>query len=62
MILPSEILQLDIPDVGRNHILTVFLVPVRKIISVQKIYSGSLILVRTKMNRFYSGQRISLIL
>ena len=36
MILPGEILQLDIPDVGRNHT-----VPVRKIISVQEIYSDS---------------------
>ena len=36
MILPGEILQLDIPDVGRNHT-----VPIRKIISVQEIYSDS---------------------
>ena len=45
MILPSEKLldKLDIPDGGRNHILKFFLVPVRKIISVQKIYSDSLI-------------------
>ena len=42
MISPCEILQLDIPDVGRNHIQYFFLVPVRKIISVQEIYSGSL--------------------
>ena len=42
MILLCEILQLDIPDVGRNHILEFFLVPVRKIISVQKIYLDSL--------------------
>ena len=39
MILPCEIPQLDIPDMGRNHILEFFLVPVRKIISVQEIYS-----------------------
>ena len=39
MILPHEILQLDIPDVGRNQF---FLVPVRKVISVQEIYSDSL--------------------
>ena len=39
MILPYEILQLDIPDMGRNHF---FLVPVRKVISVQEIYSDSL--------------------
>ena len=37
MILPFEILQLDIPDVGRNHSQNLFLVPVRKIISVQEI-------------------------
>ena len=42
MILPSEVPQLDIPDVDRNHILEFFLVPVRKIISVQEIYSDSL--------------------
>ena len=42
MILPCEIPQLDIPGVGRNHILSFFLVPVRKIISVQEIYSDSL--------------------
>ena len=42
MILPCEIPQLDIPDVGRNHILEFFLVPVRKIISVQEFYSDSL--------------------
>ena len=42
MILPCEILQLDIPDVGRNLILKYFLVPVRKIISVQEIYSDTL--------------------
>ena len=42
MILPYEIPQLDIPDVGRNHILEFFLSPVRKIISVQEIYSDSL--------------------
>ena len=41
MILPGEIPQLDIPDVGRNHILY-FLFPVRKIISVQEIYSDTL--------------------
>ena len=42
MILPCEILQLDIPDVGRNHILyIIILVPVRKIISVQEIFSDS---------------------
>ena len=34
--------QLDIPDVGRNHILKFFLVLVRKIISVQEIYSDTL--------------------
>ena len=45
MILPCEIPQLDIPDVGRNHILEFFLVPVRKIISVQEIYSDSLFFV-----------------
>ena len=42
MILPCEIPQLDIPDVSRNHILQLFLAPVRKIISVQGIYSDSL--------------------
>ena len=43
MNLPCEIPQLDIPDVGRNHIiLYFFLVSVRKIISVQEIYSESL--------------------
>ena len=42
MILPCEIPQLDIPYVGRNHILYFFLVPVRKTISVQEIYSDSL--------------------
>ena len=41
MILPCEIPQLDIPDVGRNHILEFFLVPVREIISVPEIYSDS---------------------
>ena len=29
--------QLNIPDVGRNHILEFVLVPVRKIISVKEI-------------------------
>ena len=38
MILSCEILQLDIPDVDRNHILSFLLVPVRKIISVQENY------------------------
>ena len=42
MILPCEIRQLDIRDVGRNHILSFFLVSVRKIISVQEFYSGRL--------------------
>ena len=42
MILTCEISQLDIPDVGRNHILSFFLVPIGKIISVQEIYSGIL--------------------
>ena len=43
MILPCcEISQLDNPDVGRNHILYFFLVPARKIISEQEIYSDSL--------------------
>ena len=42
MILPCVIPQLDIPDVGRNFILQFFLVPVRKIISVQEINSDSL--------------------
>ena len=42
MILACEIPQLDIPDVGRNHILEFFLVPVDKLISVQEIYSDSL--------------------
>ena len=42
MILPCEISQLDIQDVGRNHINTFFLVPVHKIITVQEIYSDSL--------------------
>ena len=37
-----QIPQLDIPDVGRNHILEFSLVPDRKIISVQEIYSDSL--------------------
>ena len=39
---PCEIPQLDIPDVGRNHILEFFLVTARKIFSVQDIYSDSL--------------------
>ena len=34
MILPREIPQLDIPDVGKNHILQFFLDPVRKIIQL----------------------------
>ena len=34
--------QLDIPDVGRNHILKFFLAQVRKTNSVQEIYSDSL--------------------
>jgi len=42
MISPCEILQLDIPDVDRNHIPSFFLVSVREIISVQEIYSDSL--------------------
>ena len=42
MILPCEIPQLDIPNEGRNHILEFFLIPIRKIISVQEIYSDSL--------------------
>ena len=42
MILPCEIPQLDIPDVGRNHIPIFFFVPGRKIISVKEIYSDSL--------------------
>ena len=42
MILPCEMPQLDIPNVGSNHILSFVLVPVRKIISVQEIYSDSL--------------------
>jgi len=42
MILPCEILQPDMRDVGRNDILQFFLVAVRKIISVQEIYSDSL--------------------
>ena len=42
MILHFEMPQLDIPDVDRNHILEFFLVQVRKIISVQEIYSDSL--------------------
>ena len=42
MILTGEIPKLDIPDVGRNHILKFFLVPVRKIISEQDIYLDSL--------------------
>ena len=42
MIIPCQIPQLDIPNDGRNHILEFFLVPVRKIISVQEIYSYSL--------------------
>ena len=42
MILRCEILELDIPDVGRNHILEFFLVSVRKNISVQEFYSDSL--------------------
>ena len=41
MILPCEIPQLDIPNEGRNHILEFFLIPIRKIISVQEIYSDS---------------------
>ena len=36
MILPCEIPQLGIPDVGRNHILLFFLVPVRKIIQYKR--------------------------
>ena len=46
MILACEIPQKDISDLGRNHILF-FLVPVRKIISVQEIYSDSLFVFRT---------------
>ena len=42
MILPFEIPQLDIPNVGRNHIIQFFLVAVRKIISEQEIYLHSL--------------------
>ena len=42
MVLPCEIPQPDILDVGRNHIQFFFLVPVRKTISVQEIYSDSL--------------------
>ena len=40
MILPCEIHQLDIPDQKSYSII--FLVPVRKNISVQEIYSDSL--------------------
>ena len=43
MILACEIPQKDISDLGRNH----FLVPVRKIIKVQEIYSDSLFVFRT---------------
>ena len=50
MILPCEIPQLDIPDVGKNHIIKNFLVTVRKIISVQEIYSDSLF-VRLRRSR-----------
>ena len=32
MILPCDVPQLDIPDVGRNHILEFILIPVRNII------------------------------
>ena len=42
MFLPCEIPQLDIQDMGRNHIVHFFLVPVYKIISVQETYSDSL--------------------
>ena len=45
MILPCVIPQLDIPDLGRNHILNFFLVPVRKIMSVQEINSDSLFVI-----------------
>ena len=41
MILPCNTPQLNIPNVGRIHILSFFPVPVRKIISVQEIYSDS---------------------
>ena len=41
MIIPCEIPQLDIPDVGTNLFLEFFLVPVRIVISVQEIYSDS---------------------
>ena len=40
MILICGIPQLDIPDVGRNHILSFFFSPVCKIISVQEIYTA----------------------
>ena len=46
MILPCEIPQLDIPDVGRNQILEFFLVLVLQIISVREIYSDSLFVSR----------------
>ena len=47
MILPCEIKQIDIPDVGRNHILYfLFSFQSVKIISVQEIYSDSLFEIR----------------
>ena len=58
MILPFEIPQLDIPEVGRNHIPKKFLVPVRKIISVQEIYSNSLfktINLKKKLHEYHSS-------
>ena len=42
MILPCNTPQLNIPDVGRIHILSFFSLFFRKIISVQEIYSDSL--------------------
>ena len=44
-----------IPDVSRNHILSFFLIPVRKIISVQEIYSDRLFGL---MNMYTLGVRI----
>ena len=51
MILPCDIPQLDIPDVGRNHSPYFFLIAVRKIISVQEIYSDSLFVKKKKKKK-----------
>ena len=62
MILPCEILQLDIPHVGRNHILYFFLVPVHKIISVQEIYLDSLFLYVVSLFEQHLNSSVRLVL